>query len=208
MRILGVAFLLLALGALLLPDAAAESPINKLKRNKNAKKMYPPANHPKPAATLAPAAPPPGYAFKFYELTAADEVTVRSLQAPTQTDDKGNSKKYSPEELKKLKGPDPDAVGFPSNYDNLIVGQIVKVYLKKSADEKAEPSSAADQLTGRLAVVENSTKKLTVRVQYPLPKGKDKADDEKEVVMDKVASLVVIVDPQPGEVVPVPPAKK
>jgi hypothetical protein len=194
------------MGLLLAPEASADSLKSILKRNKH--KMYPPANKPKSTATLAPTPPPPGYGFKFYELTSADDSVVRTLQAPTQTDSQGNTKKYSPEELKKLKGPDPDAVGYPSNYDNLIVGQIVKVYLKKSADEKAEPSSAGDMLTGRLAVVENSTKKLTVRVQYLLGKGKEKADDEKEVVLDKVANLIVIVDPQPGEVVPVPPAKK
>jgi hypothetical protein len=193
--------------ALLVPDSAAESPKSKLKRMKH--KAHAPTSRGQ-KTVLLPTAPPPGFAFKFYEVTAVDDLQVRTLETPTRTDSLGNPQKYSPEELKKLKGPDPDLPGYPASYSDLLVGQIVKVYLKKSADDKAPASSTGPMISGRLAAIEESTKKLTVRVQYPIGKGKEAPNDDKEVVMDKVAVQIVIVDPVPdgvGPAAPPPPAK-
>lgn len=199
MRALWGFLLLLGMAALLVPDTVAESP---KKKQKHKTKYHPPVS--KAGTILPPVPPPPGFYFTYYEISPASDLQVRTLQAPTRTDEKGNTQKFTPEELKKFKGSDPDLPGYPANFTDLLTGQIVKVYLRKSTDEKAEPSSTGNMLSGRLAGTEETTKKVIVRVQYPLGKDKAETNGEKEVVMDKLAALIVIVDPVPGEVATAP----
>lgn len=76
---------------------------------------------------------------KDFELEANEDVKVRILTLPEVFDDKGNVKKYKPEELKELKGPNASLPGYISDFDKLEVGQIVKVHLDKS---KSAPKGA------------------------------------------------------------------
>jgi hypothetical protein len=62
---------------------------------------------------------------------ATDDVKVRALKPPEQFDDKGNLKKLTREELRKLKGPNPRLPGYTADYDSLMENQVVTVYLVK-----------------------------------------------------------------------------
>ncbi len=69
---------------------------------------------------------------KNLELSAADDMKVRTVLPPVEYDDKGKLKKLTAKELKALKGTDPSLPGFPADFDNLKPGQMVKVYLPKA----------------------------------------------------------------------------
>src|SRR4051794_16150552 len=63
------------------------------------------------------------------DMQASDHVTVRLQNPPVDYDDKGNPKKYTKEELKELKGPDPKLPGYTGDYSYLKKGQVITVYL-------------------------------------------------------------------------------
>jgi hypothetical protein len=63
------------------------------------------------------------------DFQAAEEVKVRTLQPAAAFDDKGNIKKYTPAELRQLKGKDPGLPGFESAAEDLKAGQTVQVAL-------------------------------------------------------------------------------
>jgi hypothetical protein len=62
---------------------------------------------------------------------ATDDVKVRAMKPPEQFDDKGNLKKLTREELRKLKGPNPRLPGYTAEFDSLMENQIVTVHLVK-----------------------------------------------------------------------------
>jgi hypothetical protein len=79
---------------------------------------------------------------------------VRSIDPPEEYDDKGNLKKHTAAELKKLKGDDPaekKMVGYKSDFSDLQAGDIVQVALsvhrneppKNGKDGKADDKAAA-----------------------------------------------------------------
>jgi hypothetical protein len=70
---------------------------------------------------------------KNLELSAGDDMKVRSMLPPVEYDDKGKLKKLTPKELKALQG-DPKLPGFPADFDSLKPNQTVKVYLAKTKD--------------------------------------------------------------------------
>jgi hypothetical protein len=72
---------------------------------------------------------------KDVELTATEDVKVRLLYPPPQFDDKGKIKKYTPKELKELKGPDPKLPGYTGEFSDLQQDQIVQVTLVKKKGE-------------------------------------------------------------------------
>jgi len=64
------------------------------------------------------------------------------LNPPFEYDDKGNVKKYTKEELDKLKGKDKNLVGYEAKAEDLQAGQIVRVYLAKpKAKPKDDPKA-------------------------------------------------------------------
>jgi hypothetical protein len=65
------------------------------------------------------------------DIEATDDVKVRVLNPPTETDEKGRPKRLTSAELKKLKGPDPRLPGYNAEFDNLRQGMIVQVTLSK-----------------------------------------------------------------------------
>ncbi len=65
------------------------------------------------------------------------ETTKIRTKTPLQVyDDKGNIKKYSPEELKTLKGSNPNLPGYEVKVDELTPGAVVEVTLNKSPGNK------------------------------------------------------------------------
>ncbi len=65
------------------------------------------------------------------------ETTKIRTKTPLQVyDDKGNIKKYSPEELKTLKGSNPNLPGYEVKIDELTPGAVVEVTLNKSPGNK------------------------------------------------------------------------
>jgi hypothetical protein len=67
------------------------------------------------------------------DVEATDEVKVRLKDPPVTFDDKGNPKKYSPKELKELKG-DTKLPGYAGDFDSLHQDQIVQVQLSKTKE--------------------------------------------------------------------------
>lgn len=62
------------------------------------------------------------------EWTAADDLKVRMYNPPPQFDDKGRVKRYTPKELRELKGND-KLPGYPAEFSDIKSGQIVQVTL-------------------------------------------------------------------------------
>jgi len=69
------------------------------------------------------------------DFQAADDMKVRCMFPPPAFDEKGNFKKYTPKELKELKG-DSNLPGYEAAMDALKPGQTVKVYLAKAGPAK------------------------------------------------------------------------
>jgi hypothetical protein len=93
---------------------------------------------------------------KDVDFRAAEDVKVRTVNPPVSYDEKGNVKKYTREELKELKGKDPNLPGYESSLDRLQTGQYVKVTLArpkepsrsdkdKDADKDTDKDKAADK---------------------------------------------------------------
>jgi hypothetical protein len=74
---------------------------------------------------------------KDVELQTTDEVKVRHGRPPEQFDDKGKPKRYTPKELKELRGPDPKLPGYNAEFSDLHEGQYVTVSLVKKKDAPA-----------------------------------------------------------------------
>jgi hypothetical protein len=76
--------------------------------------------------------------YRDLEVELAPNVSVRTNFLPFAYDDMGNPKKYTPEEIKELKGPNPSIPGYKSGLNALKPGQGVKVTLTL-VKEKTEP---------------------------------------------------------------------
>jgi hypothetical protein len=79
--------------------------------------------------------------YKEIELQPADKFEVRWQKPKVEFDNKGNVKEYTQEELKQLKGNDPDKVGYAGVLEDLADGQYVKVYLVPAKKPAASKSS-------------------------------------------------------------------
>jgi hypothetical protein len=73
---------------------------------------------------------------KEVELQTTEDLKVRLLHPPAQFDDKGRIKKYTPKELKELKGTDPKLPGYSGDFSDLQTEQIIQVTLVR---KKGEP---------------------------------------------------------------------
>ena len=114
------------------------------------------------------------------------------MALPQAFDDKGDIKKYTPAELKELKGKDANLAGYESTAENLKTGQVVQVILKRHQAPKPPPADAPKK---------------------DADKDKDK-DTEKEAAKDKPkekempkeganekkfqAQVIIIIDPGDG----------
>jgi len=73
------------------------------------------------------------------EVTAIDEVVVRSSTPPENFDDKGKIKKYTKKELAELKGPDPKLPGYKAEFGDIQTEQIIQVSLIKNKEAPRAP---------------------------------------------------------------------
>jgi len=64
-----------------------------------------------------------------HTLFLKDDVKIRLLNPPEAFDDKGRAKKYTPKELKELKGDDLKTPGYPGDFSDLVNDLIVNVTL-------------------------------------------------------------------------------
>jgi hypothetical protein len=109
---------------------------------------------------------------KEVEVVHADDVQVRSLRPPLAYDEKGYPKKYTPQELKEMRG-DGKLPGYTSDLGSLQPGQVVTAYLarkKPGAAKEPEPDSQKDASAKDLAAGEKPL--ATVLVIVADPKGK------------------------------------
>jgi hypothetical protein len=97
---------------------------------------------------------------KKVEFHCGDEIVVRNQTLPLEYDDKGKPKKYSLEDVKKLKGPNPNMPGFEAKLEDLQPGTVVKVILAYSPKAGKAPPAApakkvAEKKDGADGIVEN-----------------------------------------------------
>jgi hypothetical protein len=83
---------------------------------------------------------------KLVEFHASEDLVVRTLVLPNNGyDEKGNPKKYTPEELKALKGDKPNLPGYTAKADDLKPGAIVVLTMKRApAPPKDKDAPAKD----------------------------------------------------------------
>jgi len=115
---------------------------------------------------------------KEFDLDLVDNVIVRWLNPPFEYDDKGEAKKYTKEELAKMKGKDAKLPGYEAKLDSLLPGQTVKVYLKapvKGASKKnlldeaeGNPGAGSRPTVAMIVILEESN----LPVAPPKKKGK------------------------------------
>jgi hypothetical protein len=141
------------------------------------------------------------------QMQADDDVKVRIDQPPVQYDAKGHPKKYTSAQLKELKGKETKLPGYPSDFDQLKAGDIVKVTL--ATKKKSDAASNTDQkwlqsgdIVGTLRKVDLRSRKLTLRVESTteVPKSKYSAKPSssgrksvpKETINEKVAVILIL----------------
>jgi hypothetical protein len=98
------------------------------------------------AAAAAVASTKLASGYKEFSMETVDNFLVRRLNPPFEYDDKGNIKKYTKEELDKMKGKDKNVVGYEAKVEDLQAGQIVRVYpAKPKAKPKDDNAPKADK---------------------------------------------------------------
>lgn len=84
-------------------------------------------------------------------LPLAEDVKVRRAQPPEQTDDKGQPKKYTALELRKLKGADPRLPGYTGDLDQVHGGESAEITLARERPTpkipKAKGAKPAEEKT-------------------------------------------------------------
>ena len=80
---------------------------------------------------------------KDVTLTLGEDLNVRLKSPPTELDENGKRKKYSPEELRELKGPNHEW-GYTAEPSQLHPGQDIKVYLGRKKIDKTQDKKTAD----------------------------------------------------------------
>lgn len=106
------------------------------------------------------------YSATDVRLQAGDGCKVRTFVLPTEYDEKGNLKKWTPKEIAALKG-NSKLPGYPAEFDALRQGQYLNVYL--------------------------SAPKVAPKGSGPLPKKKAPTDEDLAVMADARPDCVMIV---------------
>ncbi len=90
---------------------------------------------------------------KDFDLKLADTAAVRTLKLPAEYDEKGFLRQYTAQELKQMKGPDPNVPGYALDLDKLKPGSVVRVTLGSSAAAGAARDVAPDDRHARVSRV-------------------------------------------------------
>lgn len=78
---------------------------------------------------------PPVNDWKELEVPIKENTKFRFKEPIDAFDDKGNIKVYTPENLKKLKGSNPNLPGYEAKPDNIIPGHLVTISLAKQENK-------------------------------------------------------------------------
>jgi hypothetical protein len=155
------------------------------------------------------------------ELPIADDVKVARVTLPIEYDDKGNVIEYKPEDLKKKK--DPNMPGFTTSFEDVKVGQIVNVYLRRQkpadknkdkeegkdaageeAKEKAKDEAKAKEEGKAKAKEEGKDKAKEEGKDKAKEEGKDKAEPKAaappQIPRPQVRMILIITEPEPATV--------
>jgi hypothetical protein len=146
-----------------------------------------------------------------FEFDIDDEIKIRLQQPRRAFDDKGNPKKYSPAELKQLRGQEQRNVpGYPAEFADLKTGRAVTIYfVERDETFKPEENSqgraissgtlpkAAGHLTGWIIHVDAKKKKLTVHVDTLSVSGSSRyrrgsKDAASAVLADRQISTILV----------------
>jgi hypothetical protein len=103
-----------------------------------------------------------------FELACDPDVKVRRLEPPPRLTARGKPKKYTAKELKELKAPDADLVGYHARFADLRAGQVVAVTLGLLKPKDADRARAHRPVATLIVLVEDGPPPAA-------PTGKDKA---------------------------------
>lgn len=81
--------------------------------------------------------------YRDFDLKTTADAQVRYQDLPTEFDDKGYPKKYTPAELKALKGSNPNLPGYAADFEKLQPGDLVRVQFSKKTKDKDEDEDGA-----------------------------------------------------------------
>jgi hypothetical protein len=138
------------------------------------------------AAQLNPGQNPFNVVTDTKEITfhAADNMKVRFASPPNVYDEKGNIKKYTPEELKELKGTGDDAKlpGYEGSVEKLNAGSTVRVTTIANKPKKDEKKPDADKKPD-----EDKKPDADVKADDKKP------DDKKDPGPKTIASMIMVL---------------
>jgi hypothetical protein len=143
--------------------------------------------------------------FTDYVIVPIDDVLTRRYRLPTK-DEAGQPKTYTDEERKQLKGDDATLIGYTASFDDLKVGQTVRVSLARKRTDAKDPDKVSyvsvNTLTGTIQKLDaTSNKQFTLRVRgattttpaYGVPRQQQqKKNTEVPAEPDKFATLIVM----------------
>jgi hypothetical protein len=130
-------------------------------------------------------------AYKQFDMEGIDKLVVRRLSLPLEYDNKGYPKKYSKEDLDRLKGKDKTLPGYEAGLLDLQASQTVQCYLAKSTPAKKGAKEVVDP------------------EQKPAKKdGKDKQAGDRPADLPQVRMIVILAEPPDGAAYQNPPARK
>jgi hypothetical protein len=90
-----------------------------------------------------------------FDLQSTEDAQVRLQDPPVQYDEKGNRKKYTPKELRELKG-DPKLPGYAADWSDLKVGQTVKVTVTRPKNKDKDKKDDAHPQAKRILVTRDA----------------------------------------------------
>jgi len=146
---------------------------------------------------------------KTVEFHCGDDIPVRTLTLPLEYDEKGQPKKHSPEEVKKLKGTNPNLPGYEAKLEDLKPGTIVKVTLglaakpapakKEPAKNDADKKEADNKEADKKAAEKKDADKKDADKKAADKKDADKKDaggivENKNLVNRTVVKMIVIIN--------------
>lgn len=132
-----------------------------------------------PALTPSPARAQRGQTI---EIDLADDVQIRVAKPPQAYDEKGRPRKYTNQELKELKGPDPKLPGYTGDLDSLAEGKAVQVRLARPKDAGKPKDGDADSKPAKVQMV--SAGSLTGQiVRTGNRKGKGESDGARTMTL-------------------------
>jgi len=177
----------------------------------------------------APVGPPPfrpAVANKDVDADATEEVVVRRLNLPLEYDDKGNVKEYTDKEKKELRGNDKKVPGYAAKWEDVQLGQKVKLYLKsKKALDKAKKSlakaaekdsadSSADKAIPKTTADSSADKAIPKTTDSDeakpaeKPAGEKKKTDAAEPEEPRVHAYMILIEADPDPAAPPPKTRK